>query len=298
MKKILIIILVLSLVLCGCNSTINGETADNESKTDESTNNNVEEGTKETDSSAETPIYDCLFVESEISALVEENLEQESNLYAERMLKVYRIGLLGFYRELSKKNIHELFESEGKHLDRYYYAENRSESQQDRLFCLTVDPMCDANNLSLEDRITIVDRNKIYPQWSLAYEYVLNPSIVFGEDVEIKNVYCLDAGERYTAALLKLDIIIYYETNKGDFILYRPYEYELINNSYSNYKKIGYSDTVYLFRPEILKDAWTYMKAFTDEEEFLNWNSYEGESRLREIVDLEPYKLVPGQLPE
>ncbi|MBQ5633400.1 MAG: hypothetical protein IIV11_00790, partial [Clostridia bacterium] len=66
----------------------------------------------------------------------------------------------------------------------------------------------------------------------------------------------------------------------------------------SNYKKIGYSDTVYLFRPEILKDAWTYMRAFTDEEEFLNWNSYEGESRLGEIVDLEPYKLVPGQLPE
>lgn len=291
------------MLLCSCNAVNDYE--DQTDKSTQTTNgsetNNLELPSSENNnsvSSVSIDEYDCLLIEPKISALVEENLEQESNLYAERMLKVYQIGLLGFYRELSKKNIHEFFESEGEFLHRYYYVENKSENQKDKLFCLTVDPMCDANNLSLEDRITIVDRNKIYPQWSLAYEYVLNPSIVFGEDVEIKNVYCLDAGARYTAALLKQDIIIYYETDKGDFILYRPYEYELINNSYSNYKKIGYSDTVYLFRPEILKDAWTYMKAFTDEEEFLNWNSYEGESRLREIVDLEPYKLVPGQLPE
>ena len=62
--------------------------------------------------------------------------------------------------------------------------------------------------------------------WDGLYDYAVNPASIFGESIEVKNVYCFT--EDYTEPYDKYGYdyghgcAIYYVTSAGDFVLYTP----------------------------------------------------------------------------
>lgn len=280
------------------------------SKEQENPDTDINKNTESTDKATEAPteentdILDSTYIEGNVHNYLQSRIETKYPDHSIK-LKVFDIGVASFYRDLSNMTFREFFQKNEKYLPMYFYAEHSESNTEDMIFFLQVNPMLDEKNVALEDRISEEKIDIVFPCWSIAYDYVKNPETVFGEGVAVENIYCLNLGPRISSCLTYLDIAIYYETDKGDFILFLPAEYEardpskpiVVGNGEYNKKFIGYSDTVYLFRPEILKEAWDYMDDFLVEGS-ISFFSYSAESRLQEIVDLTPYKLVRGQLPD
>ena len=101
------------------------------------------------------------------------------------------------------------------------------------------------------------------------------------------------------------DFLVYFETDKGDYILYYPLinNYDNVENMHTDIATpIGYQD-MYLFPPSVLQGAVDFFREY--EEKYYEENqapalakNWDTESQLYRVIDLEPYKLVPGKLPE
>ncbi len=75
-----------------------------------------------------------------------------------------------------------------------------------------------------------VSKNKISWKnqsiWDGLYDYAVKPSLIFGDEVEVQNVYCFNADykEFYDPTGFEYghDCAIYYVTDYGDYVLYTP----------------------------------------------------------------------------
>lgn len=307
MKKFVILLICVCLLLCSCNAVNDDKDQTDKSTqvTDGSETNNSELPTSDNNNSippASIEEYDCFSIEPLVLALIQTRLDNPDD-YLENILKVHRIGYLGFCGELSNISLTEYINEYA--VDRDYFVEHKYESIQNQRFRLDGRSWADQNVLSIIENLR-QDSWPGKPDWSLAYDYILNADKIFEGKADVLNAYCLYIGD--AGSLTHADVVIYYETNKGDFILLRPMNYEALEPNGLVYdskcKPIGYSDTVYLFPREVLKEAREYLEPWLIYNDAfalgytLNASQFNAESRLQDIIDLEPYKLVPGQLPE
>ena len=100
--------------------------------------------------------------------------------------------------------------------------------------------------------------------WSEFYIYAISTDLVFDSSIKVNKVYCLDGEPSHNG------VYIYYETNKGDYVLFKEY--------------LTAEDT-YLFPIEDFRD---FAKAVCEENE-RNKGADGGEKNINEIYDLDSY---------
>lgn len=105
-------------------------------------------------------------------------------------------------------------------------------------------------------------------RWDQFYEYAVTPSIVLGDNVDVKAVYCLDGTENHNGAY------IYYSTNYGDYVLYKEF--------------LSSKDT-YLFP---LEDFYEYMKKIQSAKDSSSSNALdESGAGLEAMPDISKYNI-------
>ena len=303
-KNVICLMLIISVLLCGCSCSKKEEIKESESHliTDAfETQKQTEEypNTEKAETGCfDIPYYHQRALNSKLNAM---------NISAKSILKIHTTTLFSVYKYIPESsNISEWRQESSKSGSKYesyrYFVD--CGNQKFKTF------ECNKDDPTLLEEIDLNGNSHTwfrYTDWSIAYEYIFDPSNVFGENVTVHNIYCVEDISPYDHIWTCRDIFIYYETDKGNYLLYIPYEYEINNTDdsldpfdWSNREKAGYSDTVYLMPQNVPYQAFGEMIKYYSGiyYDHLRVEAYEGESQLYKLIDLEPYKLVPGQLPK
>ena len=219
-------------------------------------------------------------------------------------IQAFSVAPLFIYYHLPKINFDEkwrdlLFDQLGDHSDILYYAYAETEYSIYNEY----------KNHGGEWSVKKVDK-EFYPDISVVYDYIIEPSKIFGNDIRVDDIIVYKAYDSglsgYNSKLLMTkDIFVYYETSEGNYLLFVPMEYSTVDPDIPRYiegnaKEIGYSDTFYLLPIERAFEAYEKIVENNNAEvsDFPYMHNYDGETQLHKLIDLEPYNLVPGQLPE
>jgi hypothetical protein len=239
------------------------------------------------------PIYDAFDIEDNDRQEIERYLYMKYKSYAELQLKYHTVMVYDLFLTLPEGKINDVIEK--SEYGGGYYADISNMYGN-----LAGSVLSYSSEQGVYERKTSELGDS--PCWELIYEYIDDPYKVFSTDVEIKDIYCITFGRTDFANTHIKDLAVYYETDKGRFILYRPFEYEAKNAELPIYDledciiRKGYSDMVYLFPVEIMSSGRSYVNERMNLG--LEYPTYYGEFQLHRIIDLEPYKFVPGQLPQ
>ena len=295
MKKFVILLICVCLLLCSCNAV-----NDDKDQTDKSTQATDGSETDNSDSSTsddpDTHIFSCFDFDKYMKnpGEISENVK----------IQAFSVAPLFLYYHLPKINFDEewrelLSDQLGDHSDILYYAYAGTEYSIYNEY----------KNHGGEWSVKKVD-NEFYPDISVVYDYIIEPSKIFGNDIRVDDIIVYKAYDSglsgYNSKLLMTkDIFVYYETSEGNYLLFVPMEYSTVDPDIPRYiegnaKEIGYSDTFYLLPIERVFEAYEKIVENNNAEvsDFPYMHNYDGETQLHKLIDLEPYKLVPGQLPE
>lgn len=300
MKKTLIISLVLSFLLCGC-SKVDVNTPDDDTL-DEISAGNSDSNVIDSnipDNSDQGIQYDCYNINKEDKVQLEAYISVNAK-DAKLKRKVHNMAIMNYYN-LYKEKIDEYgFNDFLLNNDNVYYLYDTS---SDNDLCLHFRWTKYSGGL-----VRTIEEISIEPSpdWSIIDEYIEDPSKVFGPEIDVQYVYCIGATREKT----QRDLFVYYVTDAGGYMLYKPYIYEYPEQSEDFYDNpeylekyavpVGYSENIYLLPMSVLQEVGEYIVQYAKEEGIyqIGQSNYYAESQIYRIVDIEPYKLVPGQLPE
>ncbi len=244
-------------------------------------------------------VYDAFDISAENRKALEHNLYYTYKTNAELQLKFYEIGIDDLCEYLPNMNVEDMLEN-SKHTIGYYA--DVSDNIYGELAGCHLRFKDEQND---EINAVLTSKKNRTACWEMVYEYICDPYKVFSKDIQIENAYCFTFRTPYCPSIAEKDLIVYYETDKGRYILYRPFEFEPNDVKLPIYEDgnaipVGYSDTLYFFPIEVLSQCNEYIQ-----ERISNRSNYSptlalyyGECQIHRIIDLEPYKFVPGQLPK
>ena len=278
-------LLALSMLLIGCNSNISSEAP----------------ATEATKAATEAPppwaAYDCFTIEPEHKGKIDTYLK--GNYGGKVFLKIHQTSTI--YSE----TVEAISKGDFDYFEKPY--------------CIyLVDTHLPNSEIALSANFGVVKRTEYspdapdvppaikYPDWQgQMLEYLKDPSKIFGDSVVVEDVKCFGTMAFFPVICNIDDFLVYFETDKGDYILYYPliYNYDNVENMHTDIATpIGYQD-MYLFPPSVLQGAVDFFREY--EEKYYEENqapalaqTWDTESQLYRVIDLEPYKLVPGKLPE
>ena len=301
MKKFVILLICVCLLLCSCNAV-----NDDKDQTDKSTQvtdgfetDNSDNSTS--DNSDQEIQYDCYNINKEDKVQLEAYISVNAK-DAKLKLKVHTMAIMNYYNSQKEKIDEYGFDNFLLKNDNVYYLFDTSSDED-----LCVRFMITKYNGPGDYVRSIVDRNiDPSPDWSVIYEYIEDPSKVFGDEIDVQYVYCIGAARELT----QRDLFVYYVTDAGGYMLYKPYIYEYPEYSEDfrddpDYREkhavpVGYSENVYLLPMSVLQEVGEYIVQYAESAGIyeIGLSNYCAEGQIYRIVDIEPYKLVPGQLPE
>ena len=115
-----------------------------------------------------------------------------------------------------------------------------------------------------------------YSDCGAFWQYALHPEKVFGYSTKVENTFCFTSGK---GAIM----MIYYKTDKGDFVLLKGY-----NTSSPEYSE----KTIYLFSAEELKPLISrYNETVEEKGLFMG-----GPLQLNSVTDISQYEITPRLL--
>ena len=299
MKKFVILLICVCLLLCSCNAV-----NDDKDQTDKSPQATDGSETDDSDSSTSDNSdqgiqYDCYNINKEDKVQLEAYISVNAK-DAKLKRKVHNMAIMNYYN-LYKEKIDEYgFNDFLLNNDNVYYLYDTS---SDNDLCLHFRWTKYSGGL-----VRTIEEISIEPSpdWSIIDEYIEDPSKVFGPEIDVQYVYCIGATREKT----QRDLFVYYVTDAGGYMLYKPYIYEYPEQSEDFYDNpeylekyavpVGYSENIYLLPMSVLQEVGEYIVQYAKEEGIyqIGQSNYYAESQIYRIVDIEPYKLVPGQLPE
>ncbi len=210
------------------------------------------------------------------------------------------LGFMLKYRPINMSTLCKLQKKLPKDLNDYQFAETYYAdipNTYGELAALKIS-FDSENNVTKYEKI---NSSHYFPCWEIVYEYIEDPNKIFGEGIRVDDIYCFSMGIYALGYSHMKNMLIYYQTDNGNYILYCPYEYDVIDPDIAEYEDpdnfvpLGYSDTLYLFPVDVLSQCNEYVQSHMVDGDV---SIYLGGSQLHKIVNLEPYKFVPGQLPQ